>query len=342
MSHSRMGEASPLEIAKDKLTIPQLWELRGWPGKPGRSCRVPYRPDRAPSGSVLADDRLFHDFTTGENFDAPALLARVEEMSNEAACRLFLTLAGVDSQDVREMSSTRIVGRPAATPDVPRAKPKLPPLRVPSPAEFRCIAELRCVSVEACCAASERGHLFITTWHGAECWTITDRERRNAQFRRMDGKPFAMRGNTVKAITAAGSCASWPIGAPDAPQAVRLVLVEGGGDFLAAYHFAQIEGTLAQVQPFAMLGAAQRIAADALPMLAGKAIRLFPHLDGAGAGAALRWETQLTSAGLAAHCFDLADLTRTDDQPVKDLNDLTQISPDDFEGTPELWALTTF
>lgn len=126
------AQVTPLEIAKDKVTIPQLWDLRGWPGKPGRSCRVPYRPDHAPSGSVLADGKLFHDFTTGENFDAPALLARVEELTNEAACRLFLTLAGVDSRDVREVPSARIVARAAAPPDAARAKPKLPTLRVPS------------------------------------------------------------------------------------------------------------------------------------------------------------------------------------------------------------------
>jgi hypothetical protein len=171
---------------------------------------------------------------------------------------------------------------------------------------------------------------------------ITDRERRNAQFRRMDGQPFAVHSAKVKALTAPGSCAAWPIGASDAMRAARLVLVEGGGDFLAAYHFAHIEGTLAAVQPVAMLGAAQRIDSNALPLFAGKAIRIFPHLDGAGAGAALRWERQLRAAGLDAHCFDLVNLARDDGQAVKDLNDLTRIAADDFERERELWTLTTF
>ena len=35
------GAPSPLEIAKERLRIPELWELRGWPGKPGTSCRFP-------------------------------------------------------------------------------------------------------------------------------------------------------------------------------------------------------------------------------------------------------------------------------------------------------------
>jgi hypothetical protein len=337
MTRQSNDNPSPLSRAKERLSIPKLWELRGWQGKPGRSCRTPYRPDRAPSGSVLADGLLFHDFASGENFDAPALLAKVEELSTEAACRLFLSLAGGDPHPPPGSP------RPSLPPhNTTRPKPQLPPLQIASPAQLRRIAELRCVSVEGCEAASERGHLFVATYYGAECWTITDRERRNAQFRRMDGRPFAMRGGTVKALTAAGSYAAWPIGAPDAAHAARLMLVEGGGDFLAAYHFAHAEDRLPQVQPLAMLGAAQRIASEALPLLAGRPIRLFPHLDEAGARAALRWELQLTSAGLAARCFDLAGLTRCDGLPVKDLNDLTRISPDDFENNRELWSLTTF
>src|SRR5690242_6296046 len=62
---------SALDAAKEKLTISALWQLRDWRGKPGRSCRLPYREDRSPSGSVLPNGRLFHDFTNGETFDAP-------------------------------------------------------------------------------------------------------------------------------------------------------------------------------------------------------------------------------------------------------------------------------
>lgn len=330
---------TPLAVAKERLTIAELWALRGWPGKPGRSCRVPYREDRAPSGSVLADDRLFHDFASGENLDAPALLARVEDLTNEAACRLFIELAGVDGREVATI--TPPPPPPRKTPPH-RNRPQLPPLRDPSTAELRAVAELRCVSVEACAAASERGQLFVAEWRGVPCWMITDRERHNAQFRRLDGKPFAVRDASVKALTAPGSCASWPIGAADAGRAARLVLVEGGGDFLAAYHFAHAEGTLSEVQPVAMLGAAQRIDAAALAHFAGKRTRIFPHLDPAGAGAALRWESQLREAGHDAHCFDLAGLTRDDGGAVKDLNDLARIASDDFERERELSALTTF
>jgi hypothetical protein len=330
---------TPLDAAKEQLAIPDLWQLRKWRGMPGRSCRVPWREDRAPSGSVLADGRLFHDFTSGETLDAPGLLARVESLTPEAACRTFIQLAGVDKRDVSQKncapSSPRIAER--------ETRPQLPPLDKLTPNEFRQLAELRCVSMKACEAASDRGHLFRTDWRGARCWLVTDWARRCAQLRRFDGQPFATRaGATVKALTVRGSSASWPIGAPDAGDAARIILCEGGGDLLAAYHFAEVEESLAEVQPVAMLGAAQRIHSVGIRLLGGKRIRIFPHLDGAGAGAARRWESQLRDAGLDVHCFDLAGLTRDDGAPVKDLNDLTRIAPDDFEQNRELWALTVF
>jgi len=330
---------TPLEAAKEKLAIPELWRLHNWRGKPGRSCRVPWREDRAPSGSVLADGRLFHDFTSGETLDAPALLARVESLTPEAACRIFIEMAGGVARDAQKIN---------CAPSPPRsenreARPELPRLDQLSPNELRQLAGLRCLGVKACAAASERGHLFSTDWRGARCWLLTDWARRSAQLRHFDGRPIATRtGATVKALTVRGSLASWPIGAPDAGDAPRVILCEGGGDFLAAYHFAEVEGTLGEVQPVAMLGAAQRIHVAGIRLLASKRIRIFPHLDGAGAGAAVRWESQLREAGLDAHCFDLAGLTRNDGAPVKDLNDLTRIAPDDFEQNRELWSLTIF
>lgn len=330
---------TPLEIAKGKLAIFDLWQLRNWPGKSGRSCRVPWRKDHAPSGSVLAEGRLFHDFTSGETLDAPGLLARVESLTPDAACRLFIQLAGVDARDVQQRNGAPLARRSQHC----ETKLELPPLGKLSPNELRELAKLRSVSVQACAAATDRAQLFGADWRGERCWLITDSARRCAQLRRLDGEKFRRRdGEGVKALTVRGSCASWPIGAPDAADAKRVLLCEGGGDFLAAYHFAEVEGVLADVQPVAMLGAAQRINADALQFFGGKQLRIFPHLDGAGAGAALRWETQLRAAGIDVHCFDLAGLALDNGAPVKDLNDLTGIASDDFERNRELWALASF
>ena len=326
---------SPLEIAKENLGIPELWQMRNWPGKPGRSCPVPHRKDDSPSGSVLPNERLFHDFTSGETFDAPALLARVENLSAPDACRLFIQLADGRPKPIR---SDRAQIRCSD-----RGEIQLPPLESPTSEDLRQLAALRCVSIESCAAATECKHLFFTTWRGLRCWVITDRKRRAAQIRRLDGEGFRRRdGGSIKALTARGSCASWPIGVADVNDKQRIILCEGGGDFLAAYHFGVIENTLAEVAPVAMLGAAQRIASDALARFTGKRVRIFPHLDTAGSVAALRWESQLRGVKINAHCFDLSGLEREDDTAVKDLNDVTQLSADAFEANRELCALTQF
>ena len=91
---------SPLAIAKERLRIPELWALRQWPGKPGKSCRFPDGGDKKPSASVFRDGLLLRDFRSGQTYDAPALLAAVENLTPEAACRLFIELAGVSRDDV--------------------------------------------------------------------------------------------------------------------------------------------------------------------------------------------------------------------------------------------------
>ena len=70
-----------------------------------------------------------------------------------------------------------------------------------------------------------------------------------------------------------------------------------------------------------MLGATQRIHADALPMFTGKRVRIFGHDDEAGRGAVERWAAQLASVGADVDAFSFAGLVQTDGQPVKDLND---------------------
>lgn len=89
----------------------------------------------------------------------------------------------------------------------------------------------------------------------------------------------------------------------------------------------------------AMLGASLSIPEDALPLFTGKRVRIFPHLDDAGRKAAVRWETQLTEAGVDAHCFSLEGIAMASGEPVNDLNDLSSVDADDFEADRDLWTL---
>jgi hypothetical protein len=341
---------SLIKLAKDKLDIPTLWRLRGWPREPARECFRPYAEDTRKSGSVFEDGRLFRDFKSGETLDAPALLARVENLSNSAACCLFIDLAGIarERHGSREAPARRTSARFAPPPPplprepVKRMKPTLPELREPEPHDLDVIADLRHVTARGPELAAARGLLFVCRYGGAACWAVTDATRWNCQFRRMDGSAFECDGTAKKTLGIRGGWAAWPIGAAEMGLRENVLLVEGTGDFIAAHAFAWIEGTAEKTSVVCIPGASVRLPLEALPLFEGKRIRIFPHLDasGAGAEAALRWETQLEAAGAArVECFDLSGLVMPSGEPVGDLNDLARLPRVQLE---ELGPLTRF
>jgi hypothetical protein len=75
---------SPLEAAKEQLSIPALWQLLNLPGKPARSCRSPFREDRNPSFSIYDGGRKWKDHATGEGGEKPRLDG---DCFRAAACR---------------------------------------------------------------------------------------------------------------------------------------------------------------------------------------------------------------------------------------------------------------
>lgn len=186
------------------------------------------------------------------------------------------------------------------------------------------------------------GSEFVLSAEAAPCWVVTDAERRVAQFRRLDGKPFVRRdGQEIKAWTKGSP--TWPIGAAEidgppsreatARQRGAVLLVEGGADMLAAFHFLSGFGLLGKVAVCAMLGASCAIAEEALKFFARKRVRLMMHADPAGLESAGRWTNQLTEVGAAVESFSLEGLVRPASAkgsgaseremvPVSDLNDL--------------------
>ena len=198
------------------------------------------------------------------------------------------------------------------------------------------LALLRNLSVEGLQLASDRGLLWFAELRGFDSWIVTDSERANAQARRMDGGLWEHLDG-AKSWTLPGSWAGWPIGAKESQPFPAIALCEGGADLLAAFHFAWCEDRERDVAPVAMLGASQRIHESALPLLARKRIRIFPHLDSAGRQAAERWARQLE--GAEVDWFDFAGLQKTDGNAVGDLNDCTSICADHFEADRELWEM---
>jgi hypothetical protein len=319
-----------IQDAKERLRIPDLWRHFGFPGEPCKSCRCPWREDRKPSFSVTPDGRAWNDFGTGEAGDAVAFLQRASGLSQKEACRKFIQLAG-----------GRITPMPRAVntqKEPPRMKPSFPDFSKGTPADVRHLSALRNVSPGALALAQSRGLLWFATLKDCPAWIVTDSARLNAQGRRMDGKLWELR-EPAKAYTLPGSWAAWPIGINEAELFPSIALCEGGPDLLAACHFITCELREADCAPVAMLGATQRIHADALPLFAGKTVRIFGHADNDGRAGVARWARQLETVGAAVDAFDFDGLRKTDESAVKDLNDCCHIHADDFENERTLWRM---
>lgn len=331
-----------LAEGKQRLSIPALWARLSLSGECKKNpCHSPfYERTSKPSFSITADGRLFNDFRTRDAGDAVDFLRRATGLSREAACRKFIELAGGGVHESKRPATRQMsAGHPRAAIPRTREKPTLPPFQHGTVADFVRLAQLRNLSVEGLQLASTRGLLWFGNRLGVDAWIVSDGARVNAQARRMDGGTWGHFDGNPKAWTLGGSWAGWPIGAEEAKSFPKLALVEGGPDLLAAFHFIHCEGRERDVAPVAMLGASQRIHEDALPLFAGKRVRLFPHLDSAGQDAAARWTRQLELVGATVDGFDFTGLHRADGAPIGDLNDLASICADDFETEREAWAV---
>ncbi len=233
--------------------------------------------------------------------------------------------------------------RPAPAPapvSLPRprpAPPDLPPMQAGTPEQWHALAGLRRVSPEAVSLAERRGLVRFGWWQGRPSWLVTDSARRNCQARRLDGQPWAE--ISAKAWTLPRCEAAWPVGIREAAPFPVLALVEGGPDLLAAFHFIAAEGREADCAAVAMLGASLGLHPDALAGFAGKRVRIFGHADAAGDRAVTRWAGQLRAVGATVDAFNFAGLRRTGEVPVNDLNDLTDLHPDDFEEHRMTWGI---
>ncbi len=170
--------------------------------------------------------------------------------------------------------------------------------------------------VEGLRAASAAGLLYFCTlpdhdegnpsqWVRRPAWFITDSARLCLLARRLDGRDWtAIR---AKGWLRRGSDGRWPIGGAGIGQRPAVALVEGGPDLLALCHLLATSDRLASVAPLAMPSGSAAIAPEALPLLAGKEVFIFPDADKAGRLALAKWREQLLTAGAATvRAFDFA------------------------------------
>ena len=168
---------------------------------------------------------------------------------------------------------------------------------------------------------------FVLTPRKAALWVITDSRRVNAQARRLDGEPWERKNS--KAWTLPGSVGTWPIGLREARDFPAILLTEGGPDLLAAFHFVWVTAREEIIAPVAVLGASMSIAEAALPLFAGKEVKIFPHIDPDGQRAGRRWATQLQPFGVRVNGYSFDGLSLPNRTGVNDLNDFAKILSDD-------------
>jgi hypothetical protein len=264
---------SPLQAAKEQLTIPQLWAMLNLPDKPGRCCRSPFRVDRNPSFSVYDGGRRWKDHATGEGGDAADFLARALNLSNEDACKRLIEFAGVSPQ-ICHLPSRKERQADGAKESVHLELPVLMPYSKGLAQRMADSRGLGIVAVEF--AAAWLKTLVFGRVCGQECWILTDASNRSAEARRIDGKPFPAIGIFAerKSHSLKGSSKSWPVGLLPGgfeeswleQHCHKILLVEGGPDYLAACQLIAESGE-ENVLPVAMLGAGATISQDALTYL---------------------------------------------------------------------------
>lgn len=306
--------------AKQRLPMSHLWKQLGLPGDatPGKSIRSPFREDRKASFCIHSSDQGWIDFGTGETGDQIDLIQKHFGYDKRQAIRKFFELAGTSSFLIH--------------PQAPQERPERPncSFRLGTETEIRQVADLRGLSVEAVQAAQDYGLLRFGTHRDEPAWFVTDKTAINVQARRLDGKNWGSSEEGLKAITLSGSKASWPLGTEEAKEFQKVALVEGGPDLLAAFAAIQAEGKN-DVAVVAMLGAAHKIPHNALFNLGNKRVRIFAHADAAGQKGAIRWASQLSAVGCRVDKLTLPPLKTKKEKPIKDLNDLMNINPDDYE-----------
>jgi hypothetical protein len=171
----------------------------------------------------------------------------------------------------------------------------------------------------------EGGGVWLPKSQGAwPSWVAIDHTRHVAEYRRLDGLRYARQdGGEIKSWSTAGK--NWPLGAAQIGARPAVLLVEGGPDMIAAYHFLLRWRMLERVAVVCMLGASNSIRAEARALFKGKKVRIMQDADAPkdddnvrkrkmpGAEASARWERELTEAGASVENFSVGPIYEPDD-----------------------------
>jgi hypothetical protein len=241
------------------------------------------------------------------------LVQELDECDATTACEILEGRKLRDDPSYRHVPRTPRYTPPKEDVSALRELPEIPKLYRGVQRHWEALAKLRklpnCHGVEL---AVRHDVLRFCLAYQQPAWAVLDvAEPCNVQVRRMDGELWFDR---AKVMGIKHNWAKWPVGLEvvlKAPQA-EVILVEGTGDFIAAYH-ACADGHTGGI-PMAMFGASNPIHDGALVLLQGRRVRIIEQHDEAGAKATEVWAGQLREAGCEV-------LTRLVPMGGEDLND---------------------
>lgn len=188
------------------------------------------------------------------------------------------------------------------------------------------LAGIRGVSVPAVELACSRGLIRFGNYSRRPAWFLLDRTRRMIQARRLDGELWS--GHKV--LNLPQSQPGWPVGLEEARTFQTVVVVEGAGDLLAAFHLMAVVDRC-DVAAVAIVTANARINSAALSLVTGKRVRILAQNDDSGRAAADRWFEQLRGSNADVDVLNVATVLATAAKAkrcrskVKDWNDLVRL-----------------
>lgn len=319
----------------------------------------PFHAEKSSSFTVHAKDLLSaHCYGCGWNGDIFKFWAEKRGLSLAGkgfaeVVEQLASLCGMAPPRVDVAFSAEAVKRKIPLSILEKRRPDLPELVPLTEEQARQLAERRGYDLAGLWEAGPgRGFLWFCYWpldrdgrpdsRSRASWCITDRARRVAQFRRLDGGMYEARQNAeeIKAWTTRG--APWLVGCEETGDAVMVLLVEGGADKLAAWTLLRRFAATGQqeVAVCCIFGGSVHIAPECRAMLRGRHVRIVMDVDKErllkrkargdimirpGTEAACHWQEEMVEAGAVVDVFSLEGLVCWKDgeeRPVGDLNDL--------------------
>lgn len=285
------------EAIKSRHTIESVLERRGVVHKRFMAPCPIHQEKHGTSFSFDPRRQLWNCFGACQRGgDVITLIEAWDGVDKVAACEILEGRPLSDSERHAEQAVKTSAPALHAVRALPQCLDMCPDLSKGSESDWHALAAIRQLAgIDGIALAVDMGVLRFATVYRQPAWVVLDVENPcNVQCSRLDGQLW-FTGDKLLGVK--GNWAKWPVGLHVAIRhaAAKIALVEGRGDFMAAYQM-HATGQLNAV-PVAMFGASMPIHDGALPFFAEREIVIMQQNDTAGEKAAARWSKQLHQAG---------------------------------------------